>query len=312
MELEPFAIKQQPENQAKDSVDFVVVYDTIKNILNCAKHTHLLLQAFVDFSHMDTEKFSLNIKKVNVTKIINEVIGMYNFQVSEKEIDIVINIDNELKSVKNWETDEIRLKIIFSNLIHNALKFTNHGGIVTISIQESKLDSENYLYVQVNDNGCGINDQALREIQKSILNPLKNFSESPTAGIGLGLRFVSCLLKYLGRNQPGTELEISSILNKETTCAFYLRNIDPNDIYEADDHISKVNSNMHRDWVTSTLIKDTFSRKSESGKNCRISGRDSGLSKWKISPTKVSSVQSKSTLKKMHQISLDSGGSVND
>lgn len=236
------------------SMDYEKTNTKLKNIFNCSKHAHLIIQSFVDFAHMDTQKFSLNIKKVNIKKLIDDVIDLYSQQVQEKSIEIKFNVDISISEhIANYQTDGVRLKIIFLNLIHNALKFTNYGGIIEILIKEGM---SNQLNIKIKDNGVGIDPKNLKLLKRNLKYPLKNYTKSPTSGIGLGLRFVSSYLRYLGQPNELDELYISSQPDKETTFSFWLRSIDPNFVEETYSMISKNNYSNNKNWIESTLMNN--------------------------------------------------------
>lgn len=234
-------------------VDYDEVTKKLKHIFDNAKHTHLIIQSLVDFAHMDTEKFSLNLSICNIKNIIDEVLSLYNMQIEQKGIEVIFDIDGKTTlTIAGWRTDEMRLKIIFGNLIHNAIKFTLKGGMIIIHIKLDK--SSTQLLIKVTDNGVGIEAKNLRFLLKSLKHPLKNYTNSPTHGIGLGLRCVTSLLRYLGKLDNSDRLDIISTINQETTFAFWLRKIVPNEAIDTYSLISKQNLNNHKNQLENTLV----------------------------------------------------------
>ena len=249
---------QQSTKSTEHLLDYDRIHFKVKHIFDCAKHCHLIIQSLVDFAHMETEKFALNIKKVDIKKIIDEIISLYSFQIQTKNIEIVFNIDEKtMKAIKSWQTDEIRIKIIFSNLIHNAIKFIEDKGTIEISINENEISHQ--LHIHVKDNGMGIDSKSLKFLRKSLRFPLKKFTKSPTCGIGLGLRFVSALLRYLGKNNESEQLQIQSEVNLETIFSFWMRNCDNTEANDCYSLISKQNSFINKNFLDYNLVNNMIS-----------------------------------------------------
>lgn len=115
---------------------------------------------------------------INLKAGINEVIATNRLIARNKKINIVLNVQDD--SVV-W-CDSNMFTSVMTNLVTNAIKFTNEGGTVTIGAYIN----ENQVCIQVEDNGIGI----LEENLKKILDPLDLYTTQGTnreKGTGLGL-----------------------------------------------------------------------------------------------------------------------------
>ncbi|MEL7654315.1 MAG: ATP-binding protein [Bacillota bacterium] len=109
---------------------------------------------------------------------------------NEKRIHFEIDIKEDPIYV---DADPVRVKQIIGNLLHNALKFTNHGGKVTLSVYLEK----NQAIVRIKDSGKGIDPKFLPDL----FEPFKQADKSldrRNGGLGLGLSIVKGIAELHG------------------------------------------------------------------------------------------------------------------
>ena len=123
-----------------------------------------------------------------------------------------ISFDFELEeTIVNY--DEGLLEIVWSNLISNAIKFTNHGGSIIIKLKSR----DGSVRISVSDTGCGIDEEA----QKHIFDKFyQSDSSRSQEGNGLGLAMVKRAVELLGgtitvESQPGEGSIFMVILKSE-------------------------------------------------------------------------------------------------
>lgn len=154
----------------------------------------------------------LKLNKLENQKIVPEI---ENFDLSELVRVCAINFENiiEKKELKlKCDIDEIKitssstlLEIVFNNLISNAIKFTDNGGKITISVKQD----DRYAIVQVSDTGCGISNETGKHIfEKFYQGETSRASE----GNGLGLALVKQVIDLLGG-----EISVTSKVGKGST-----------------------------------------------------------------------------------------------
>ena len=105
----------------------------------------------------------------------------------EKGIDIETDIDDDVMVVEDKEL----LSLVWHNLISNALKFTEPGGVVSLSVYAD----EEYAYVAVKDSGCGMNEETGRNIFRKFY---QGDTSHATQGNGLGLALVKRVIDICG------------------------------------------------------------------------------------------------------------------
>lgn len=172
-----------------------------------------IINDILDFSKIESGKLELNIERIDIFEIANQVIDLFKNQANAKNIDLVLHIEKNVPSCVL--ADHLRLKQILVNLISNALKFTPEGKI-QLSIKEVSHSENTFskLKFSVKDTGIGIK----RENQKKIFYSFVQEDNSTTrrfGGTGLGLAISNQLLGLMK-----SKLELKSDFGKGSTFFF--------------------------------------------------------------------------------------------
>ena len=170
-------------------------YEYAEQIKSSSQVLLLLINNLIDFSKIDSGEFKLNCVEFSIRKLIDEVYESFTEKAKEKSLDLFYNISKEIPHV--LKGDPYRLKQIFSNLINNAIKFTEKGN-VSIKLALEKIDKT---YAVINcsvfDTGIGIQKEQFHTLFESF----SQADESATrkyAGTGLGLAICKLLLDLMG------------------------------------------------------------------------------------------------------------------
>ena len=155
-----------------------------------------ILNDIIDITKIEENQIQLNITTCNLRDLINELTAFYENEITDEGKDIKFTYRLELPGDKSViKVDTNRLHQVLSNLISNAVKFTEKG-IIEIGF---KLDDSDTLLFSVKDSGIGIPF----EIQDSIFERFRQADESFTrsyGGTGLGLTICKGLLQLMGGN----------------------------------------------------------------------------------------------------------------
>ncbi|WP_458415409.1 two-component system histidine kinase PnpS [Schinkia sp. CFF1] len=168
-----------------------------------------LINDLLDLSHIEQEGFTLNISKVNVKQLLEEVMVILQSKAEEKHITFQSYFELENPIV---EGDLYRLKQIFINLINNSLNYTSDHGEVRIHC----IDMNDKHKVTISDTGIGINKEEIPRIFERFYRVDKARSRN-SGGTGLGLAIV----KHLVEAHHG-KIEVTSEVNKGTTFSVIL------------------------------------------------------------------------------------------
>jgi two-component system, OmpR family, sensor histidine kinase VicK len=150
-------------------------------VFRSAKKLKQLTEDVLDVTRIESQSLQLHKEHFNLSEmILNTIVDCRNQIIKEyKDIIKIELVSNEDVIV---EADRNRLNQVISNLLNNAIKFTDNEGIITTSVEKKKKD--NHVIVSIKDTGTGIDP----EISPRLFS--KFVTKSDTGGTGLGL-FIS-------------------------------------------------------------------------------------------------------------------------
>lgn len=168
-------------NEDKNNEKIIEILDRQTN------HLTKLINDMLDITRITQNKIVMEKEQVNLNKILNDAIEDRKQQFDEKNIKLIKNMCKKDIVVN---VDTVRITQCIGNILGNALKFTDEGGTVRISLEIQGKNAE----INVQDNGIGIRPEKLATIFepfKQDFNPYANYDNS---GLGLGLHIVK---KYM-------------------------------------------------------------------------------------------------------------------
>lgn len=178
--------------------------EEIQNI-NIASHTLLeIIGNILDINKIEHNKEIIRNEIYNPKEILKEVIEINESRIKNKDIKLDINITKNIPN--NLIGDKKNIKIIFSNLISNAMKYTINGTI-TIILDYKK----EKLIFSVQDTGIGIKKKDFNKLFKKFVR-LNIENNATIEGTGLGLAITKKLINTLGG-----KITVESIENKGST-----------------------------------------------------------------------------------------------
>ena len=145
-----------------------------------------LINDLLDIAKIEEGKVQINKKPTNIYKLLKEVINKLDLIAKEKNI----KLESSVQRILRYTLDENMFNQIFTNLIHNAIKFTPEGGQVKIYAKNKK----QYLYIFIEDTGVGV----AKEDLPKLFNKFKQIQHHMTrqeGGSGLGLPIVKKLVE---------------------------------------------------------------------------------------------------------------------
>ncbi len=150
----------------------------------CGQSLLTIINDILDFSKLEAGRMKLDDVDFNVFRLIENVSDLFWAKANEKGIEIVTqNAPNLPRWVKG---DSNRIRQILNNLVSNAVKFTDGGGVTIVSSLQEETASGYLIRFTVKDTGIGINS----EDQKRLFHSFSQIDGSYTrayGGTGLGL-----------------------------------------------------------------------------------------------------------------------------
>ena len=201
--------------------------ELIETMHRSAEALLTLVNDILDFSKIEAGKMTLEVANVNLRGLIRDVTTLTDGLAAQKGLTVAVEIDSDVP--EEFRGDPIRLRQILFNLVGNAIKFTQQGG-VTIAVSVKPRVSENtdtvVLQWSVRDTGIGLTVEQQAQLFKAYAQ-----AEASTArrfgGTGLGLMICHQLVELMG----GT-LSVSSRFGKGSTFS-YTTNLLPAILREA-------------------------------------------------------------------------------
>ncbi len=171
------------------------IKEEIKYVYSSANNILALLDNLLSWSKQEIGLMPIEIKKVSISELVNDLLPTVQITASIKNITIKSAIKRKLE----MDTDANSLKIVLRNLISNSIKFSNPNK--TISIRAS--ETETHVLLSVTDKGVGIENEKLTYLltNQSITSTTGTANEK---GSGLGLKLCQNLLLQIGGSLYGS------------------------------------------------------------------------------------------------------------
>jgi signal transduction histidine kinase/ActR/RegA family two-component response regulator len=166
--------------------------DTIRH---SAEALLLIVNDVLDFSKIEAHKLKLECVEIAVAGLVDDVLDLFRAQAAEKGILIERRFVEELPTL--LQADPGRLRQILLNLVGNAVKFTDHGGVVVTVSHASRANERIWVRFEVADTGLGVPAAA----RATLFQPFTQADSSTTrthGGTGLGLAISKQLVELMG------------------------------------------------------------------------------------------------------------------
>ena len=199
-------LKQQESDEKK--------INYINNILQSSDEVLNYMNTILEFSQIEEGSIPIVSNPVFIKDLVDQCIRIFASSLEEKNISLSFVYDSHLQ--QSYCSDEFRLKRIIINLLGNAVKFTNRGGKIAITISLVPHPLKEIISLSIKDNGIGIPKNKHNVIFEKFAR-LSSSYKSPHKGSGLGLHCVKMLVDDLGG-----EIFIESVEGKGSTFSFHI------------------------------------------------------------------------------------------
>ena len=174
-----------------------------------------IINDILDFSKIEAGKMEILNAEYHLSSTINDLLNVIRVKAEDKGIALKFNIDNTLPT--KLIGDEIRIKQCVTNILSNAVKYTEEGS-VTLNVSYKKIDDESIsLRFQVIDTGIGIKEEDIEKLY-SPFERIEEIRNRSIEGTGLGMSIVKKLLALMD-----SKLEVKSVYGEGSDFSFEVR-----------------------------------------------------------------------------------------
>ena len=169
-----------------DSLDQETKKKYLDGLLLATSRLSDLVSNILKLNKLENQEISVETHKFNLTTSLGEAVLNFESRIENKNISLDCDFDDVI-----IDSSETILELVWNNLISNAVKFTNDGGKISVSLKKQG-DSAT---VTVTDNGCGISAETGARIFEKFY---QGDASHATEGNGLGLALVKRVIDLLG------------------------------------------------------------------------------------------------------------------
>ena len=181
----------------------------IKRSLKNAKRLEALVTDLVDISRIETGEMEIQLEKVNIQPILEEVVNDARQRNRNLELDIKLSLGDQKEIVVYGNSD--RLRQVFDNLVSNAIRYTEIGNVI-ISAEITDTEVE----FTVSDTGMGMDSESIERIFERFFRT-DDARKIVRGGTGLGLAICKHIIEA-----HNSSLSVDSIEKEGSTFAFSL------------------------------------------------------------------------------------------
>lgn len=178
-------------------------HDILQIVAKQSAHLKNMIDQILIYSRLEASKQPLRIEDFSPVNVLLDLRDTFDFLCAQKGLQLKWELPRTAPGMKN---DPQRFKEIASNLLQNAVKYTDQG-LIVVMLHESKMPD--IIVLEVSDTGVGIPANALSSVFDPFIQVHKTSTEHSRGGIGLGLSIVK---KHI--EQMNGQIAVESELGK--------------------------------------------------------------------------------------------------
>jgi signal transduction histidine kinase/CheY-like chemotaxis protein/ligand-binding sensor domain-containing protein len=173
-----------------------------------------IVNDILDQAKIESGKYTIIHKPFDLTVVLSQLETLFGFRAKEKKLNFHIVTSGDIPTI--LVGDQVRLFQILTNLLGNAIKFTETGEVRLLVNTSPSENNKNQITFKISDTGIGIPSDRLESIFESF-DQVNEYQSVGTQGTGLGLSIVKNLVEQLG-----SKITVESEHGKGSTFAFTL------------------------------------------------------------------------------------------
>lgn len=185
----------------------------LNTINTAANHLLVVINDILDISKIEAGKLELESVGFDANEVLNHVIRIMQPRAEEKGLELALNIDENIAPVLIG--DPHRINQVLLNMISNAVKFTEKGGVTLSCRLQKKLKEKQILEFSIRDTGIGISEEYLDHVFEKFTQEDRTTARK-YGGTGLGMAITRELVELMqgqiniySKKDIGTEILIS-------------------------------------------------------------------------------------------------------
>jgi len=180
-------------------------HDILRTAYTSARQMLRIVDDILDYSKLEANKLQLETTSFNLREVCDSIIMLMDKPAESKGLRLNLQLDSNVRLPVRG--DPVRLRQVLTNLISNALKFTERGSITLHIARKGETRTQHELRIEVRDTGIGISAQGVQQL----FRPFSQADASTTrlyGGTGLGLVICKRIVDLMGgtigvESEPG-------------------------------------------------------------------------------------------------------------
>lgn len=185
------------------------------NIQNASKMLLTTINDILDLSKLESGKMEIVPVQYEVSAMFSDLVNLIWIRAHQKELEFKVAIDHNIPSMLYG--DEVRIKQVVTNMLTNAVKYTETGSVTLSAKGERTSTDEIMLSISVEDTGMGIRKENLEDLFRSFKRVDEGTNRN-IEGTGLGLTISKQLIEMMG----GT-ISVDSVYHKGSVFTIKIR-----------------------------------------------------------------------------------------
>ncbi|MCR5674223.1 MAG: response regulator [Lachnospiraceae bacterium] len=176
-----------------------------------------IINDILDFSKIEAGKLEIVPVDYDLSSVINDLVNMIQIRADDKGL--ALSLDFDSTTPKLLHGDEVRIKQVITNILTNAVKYTEKGS-VTFRIGYERIEEEPdsvLVNVTISDTGIGIKEEDMKKLF-SEFERIEEERNRSIEGTGLGMSITKRLLEMMG-----SSLQVESVYGQGSAFSFSLK-----------------------------------------------------------------------------------------
>ncbi len=180
-----------------------------EDILESGQHLLDMINDILDMAKIEAGKMQISRRPIDPSDAVDSAVRLIRRRASDKKVALSFDPDDDLPEIQG---DHLAIKQMTLNLISNAIKFTDEGGRILVTIRHE----DSWIVIRVTDTGVGISAEDLPRLAQPFEQASSNDGRN-LKGTGLGLALTKSFAEM-----HGGRFAIESTLGEGTTVSIFL------------------------------------------------------------------------------------------